>query len=233
MLCWGLHVEQPYWSLIESAIWQVTCYAGAELSAAQMRHRDDASSLMCHTMLRPCINVLCQVSDIAIAVREGADAVMLSGETAYGKFPFKSVDVMATVAKRTERAMLSYQVICTLAGVFVGFAHRKIPSNVDSVSAVTHIQSRLTAQLCAEVLIDRPAWQASCPTCEMFPPEVYGMSAAPESAERACSATTTAAGWLTLRLHSPLPTASPLSMDHVMSVEPLQTEAIALSDPVG
>ena len=66
-------------------------------------------------MLRPCCNVLCQVSDIAIAVREGADAVMLSGETAYGKFPFKSVDVMATVAKRTERAMLSYQVSCTLA----------------------------------------------------------------------------------------------------------------------
>jgi pyruvate kinase len=50
-----------------------------------------------------------EVSDIAIAVREGADAVMLSGETAYGKFPFKAVDVMSTVAKRTERAMLSYQ----------------------------------------------------------------------------------------------------------------------------
>lgn len=49
-----------------------------------------------------------EVSDIAIAVREGADAVMLSGETAYGAFPFKSVSVMATVAKRTENAMLSY-----------------------------------------------------------------------------------------------------------------------------
>ena len=51
-----------------------------------------------------------EVSDIAIAVREGTDAVMLSGETAYGKFPFKSVAVMATVAKRTEKAMLTYQV---------------------------------------------------------------------------------------------------------------------------
>lgn len=51
-----------------------------------------------------------EVSDIAIAVREGTDAVMLSGETAYGKFPYKSVSVMATVAKRTENAMLTYQV---------------------------------------------------------------------------------------------------------------------------
>jgi len=50
-----------------------------------------------------------EVSDIAIAVREGADAVMLSGESAYGKFPFKAVQVMSTVAKRTEQAMLSYQ----------------------------------------------------------------------------------------------------------------------------
>ncbi|GAB4820909.1 hypothetical protein N2152v2_007955 [Parachlorella kessleri] len=49
-----------------------------------------------------------EVSDIAIAVREGADAIMLSGETAHGKFPFRSVEVMHTVAKRTELNMLKY-----------------------------------------------------------------------------------------------------------------------------
>ena len=50
------------------------------------------------------------MSDIAIAVREGADAVMLSGETAYGKFPFKAVEVMSTVAHRTESSMLRFSV---------------------------------------------------------------------------------------------------------------------------
>jgi pyruvate kinase len=49
-----------------------------------------------------------EVSDIAIAVREGTDAVMLSGESAYGNFPYKAVDVMCTVAKHTEQSMLSY-----------------------------------------------------------------------------------------------------------------------------
>ena len=55
-----------------------------------------------------------EVSDIAIAVREGTDAIMLSGETAYGKFPLKSVAVMSTVAKRTESSMLSYQVLAPM-----------------------------------------------------------------------------------------------------------------------
>ena len=49
-----------------------------------------------------------EVSDISIAVREGADAVMLSGETAFGAFPLKAVTVMHTVALRTERSMQAY-----------------------------------------------------------------------------------------------------------------------------
>ena len=108
-----------------------------------MRHRVDALLLVHHMLLRPGYNVLRQVSDIAIAVREGADAVMLSGETAYGKFPFKSVDVMATVAKRTERAMLSYQVICVRAGLFEALLTERHCLNADSMSAVAHEQSRL------------------------------------------------------------------------------------------
>ncbi|CAL9128322.1 unnamed protein product [Musa textilis] len=46
-----------------------------------------------------------EVSDIAIAVREGSDAIMLSGETAHGKYPLKAVKVMHSVALRTEATM--------------------------------------------------------------------------------------------------------------------------------
>ncbi|KAI9081123.1 hypothetical protein K1719_036882 [Acacia pycnantha] len=46
-----------------------------------------------------------EVSDIAIAVREGSDGIMISGETAHGKYPLKAVKAMHTVALRTESSI--------------------------------------------------------------------------------------------------------------------------------
>lgn len=46
-----------------------------------------------------------EATDVANAIFDGTDAIMLSGETASGKYPLESVRMMATIAKRTESAL--------------------------------------------------------------------------------------------------------------------------------
>jgi len=56
-----------------------------------------------------------EVTDITQAVLQGADATMLSGETATGKNPQKALEVMDTVARRIERKLSSDPKVQVLA----------------------------------------------------------------------------------------------------------------------
>lgn len=46
-----------------------------------------------------------EASDVANAILDGSDAIMLSAETAIGKYPVESVSMMARIAVRTEQGM--------------------------------------------------------------------------------------------------------------------------------
>ena len=59
------------------------------------------------THLRP---TRAEVSDVSTAIFDGADAIMLSAETATGRYPVEAVAVMARIAERAERAALKSEI---------------------------------------------------------------------------------------------------------------------------
>lgn len=71
-----------------------------------------------------------EVSDVGNAILDGADAIMLSGETAGGKYPIEATTIMNQIATRIEES-LEYKEIFLQKGM-----HRKI-SYTDAIAHAT------------------------------------------------------------------------------------------------
>jgi len=107
-----------------------------------------------------------EVSDVANAVIDHTDAVMLSGETASGKFPAEAVTYMAKTAEATEASVYDNLVLqdkvqkFTAPNEAVGAAARAIAENAKARAILVFSLSGQTARLVSRYRPELPIYVA-------------------------------------------------------------------------
>ncbi len=84
-----------------------------------------------------------EASDVANSIFDGSDVIMLSGETASGKYPLEAVQTMAKIAVRTENA-LDYVHI---------FQKKGISERIHSTDAISHATVQIAQEIKADAIL--------------------------------------------------------------------------------
>jgi len=116
---------------------------------------------MLDSMMRNPRPTRAEASDVANAIFDGTDAIMLSGETASGKYPLLSVQTMARLALRTEQALQygqanvdACQVRNSTVTDAISHATVQVATELTAAAIITPTQSGWTARMVSK---HRPA----------------------------------------------------------------------------
>ena len=84
-----------------------------------------------------------EASDVANSIFDGTDVIMLSGETASGKYPLEAVQTMAKIAERTENA-LDYITL---------FKKKGLTERIHSTDAISHATVQIATEIRANAIL--------------------------------------------------------------------------------
>lgn len=112
-----------------------------------------------------------EASDVATAVYDGADAVMLSAETAAGSFPIEAVSIMDRIAERVEQDPVYHSIMDAqhldpqrTSADAITAAARQVARTISAAAIVTYTTSGSTALRAAR---ERPDVPILCLTADL------------------------------------------------------------------
>src|SRR5215218_5412937 len=140
---------------VELPLEQVPLVQKRAVQAARERNKPViVATQMLESMITNSRPTRAEASDVANAVLDGADAVMLSGETSVGKFPLEAVKTMARIISAVEENSVAAPPLThvprTKRGV-ISYAARDIGERLDAKALVAFTQSGDTVRRLARL----------------------------------------------------------------------------------
>lgn len=126
---------------------------------------------MLESMIRNPRPTRAEITDIAHAILDGTDAIMLSAETAVGKYPVAAVDIMSRVAKRIEESLKFEEIL----------AKKKVSAYPTVADAISHATCQTALDLKAVAIISSTQSGSTARMVSKYRPQAPIVAATPNS----------------------------------------------------